>query len=31
MFFRQGAKRGGKLPREQLWLDLETFDKQPLK
>ena len=31
MFFRQGEKRGGKLPREQLWLDLETFDKQPLK
>ena len=21
-FFRQGEKRGGKLPREQLWLDL---------
>jgi hypothetical protein len=31
MFFRQGEKRGGKLRREQLWLDLETLDKQPLK
>jgi hypothetical protein len=30
-FFRQGEKRGGKLPPEQLWLDLETLDKQPLK
>ena len=30
-FFRQEEERGGKLPGEQLWLDLATLDKQPLK
>jgi len=30
-FLRQGEQGVGKLPREQLWLDLETLDKQPLK
>ena len=31
VFYRRGEQRTGKLPSEQLWLDLESFDKQPLK
>jgi hypothetical protein len=31
MFYRQAERPSGKLTREQLWLDLECFDKQPLK
>jgi hypothetical protein len=31
VFYRQGEQHSSKLPREQLWLDLESFDKQPLK
>jgi hypothetical protein len=31
IFYRRGEQRTGKLPSEQLWLDLESFDKQPLK
>jgi hypothetical protein len=30
-FYRKGAQRTGKLPPEQLWLDLQVFDQQPLK